>query len=134
MADDSLDLDEDYKELGKGSGNMNNNEDILNQPQDFSLDGSNDKPANSLLDSQHDVNKAMFIQSSIDKLPGSKKDIVEPRFVLAEIEEIHVDHEKNENFEVKEPKEAKEERVKLEGGETNSNKTCGICDASCILI
>ena len=134
MADDSLNLDEDYKELGKGSGIMNNNEDILNQPQDFSLDGSNDKPANSLLDSQHDVNKAMFIQSSIDKLPGSKKDIIEPRFVLAEIEEIHADNDKIDNIEAKEAKDVKEQKVKMEGGDANSNKTCGICDASCILI
>ena len=128
MADDSLNLDEDLKELGKGSGN---NDDILNQPQDFSLDGSNDKAVNSLLDSQHDVNKAIFIQNSTDKLPGSKKDIIEPRFVLAEIEEIQGENDKKDHNDNKEDKEM---RVKIEGDDVHSNKTCGICEASCILI
>jgi len=125
MADDSLNLDEDLKELGKNNNNDNNFGDILNQvsfPPDNSMDGNNDKGPNSLLDSQHDVNKAIIYQNSTEKITTSKKEF-DPKLILVELEESNADQEKHL------------EGIKMEVGTIQQKNCCGLCgEFSCVLI
>lgn len=122
--DSSLNLEEDLQEI-KGKAQKNSNRIHENDlPQDFSLDNSVNQRINSVLDSQNDLNRAIIVQNSLEKMPTSKKEIENHRF-LSEIEEDHeIAHNIKDNIYL-------EEQIK-------SNNTCGWCGDdkanSCVLI
>lgn len=126
--DSSLNLEEDLQEI-KGKAQKDTYKIQENDlPQDFSLDNSVNQRINSVLDSQNDLNRAIIVQNSLEKMPTSKKEIENHRF-LSEIEEDHeLTHNQNQNI---------KENIYLDE-QIKSGNTCGWCSddkgAACVLI